>query len=49
MKGLLDFLVNIASTPAILVALIAIIGLVLSGFWRCRDSPKFLESIWKNV
>ncbi|HGT2052060.1 TPA: PTS transporter subunit IIC, partial [Streptococcus agalactiae] len=29
MKGLLDFLVNIASTPAILVALIAIIGLVL--------------------
>ena len=29
MKGLLDFLVDIASTPAILVALIAVIGLLL--------------------
>ena len=29
MKGILDVLIDIASTPAILVALIAVLGLVL--------------------
>ena len=52
----MKFLLDIVSTPAILVALIAVIGLVLqkksrifSGIRWGRHYSKFIKSIWKNV